>query len=731
VKTCPACSASYGNDVAFCPRDGAALRSSGGLEPGAIIRKKYEIIGEIGRGGMGVVYRARHLIWNEEKALKVLAAEGAGAQQGLKGLLAEAQVMRQLQHPHIVRVEDADYTEDDQPFVVMEYVEGQSLSQRLKSAGTLSPELALRIAAEACSALSAAHQKGIVHRDIKPQNLLLAKGADGVESVKVIDFGIAKVREDAGLGFTGIVTGTTGYFVCTPAYASPEQAQGMRGSDLDGRSDVYSLGLVLYEMLTGRLPFAADNPQALLVQRLQVEPMPLDRARPGLVFSPEVSGLVMKALAGDRGNRYSSAGEMERAIAALLDTWRAERERQERAPRPKERRLGSTTRVKGGPSRARLLTYGLGVLAALAILVFFIAREKGQKPVVNVEPQATRRPAPATRASPPKTEPPASRELPPVTRAAAPANVQKGVVKLEPQATQRPASAKSASPPKTEPLKSRELPPETRAASAAPMTNVQKPVVRLDAQPTERSASANSASQPKTGPPISSELPPETRVASVAGPAPPSLPEKPAAQQLRVRTDPKDGLPYVWIPPGAFTMGCSPGDNECFDNEKPPHAEQIVNGFWLGQTEVTQAAWKKVMNNNPSHFKGDELPVETVDWNQAGDYCKAIGGRLPTEEEWEYAARAGTTGARYGLPDAVGWYSGNSRGTTHPVGLKQANAFGLYDMLGNVMEWTADNYTRGASWSFGTRYVRASHRDWNEPSLRDYSIGLRCVAEFR
>jgi serine/threonine-protein kinase len=206
----------------------------------------------------------------------------------------------------------------------MEYVEGQSLSQRLKTTGTLAPELALRIAAEACSALSAAHQKGIVHRDIKPQNLLLAKGADGAESVKVIDFGIAKVREDAGLGFTGIVTGTTGYFVCTPAYASPEQAQGMRGSDLDGRSDVYSLGLVLYEMLTGSLPFAADNPQALLVQRLQAEPMPLNRARPGLTFSPGVSGLVMKALERDRGERYPSAGEMERAIAALNESGRSE-----------------------------------------------------------------------------------------------------------------------------------------------------------------------------------------------------------------------------------------------------------------------------------------------------------------------------------------------------------------------------------------------------------------------
>jgi formylglycine-generating enzyme required for sulfatase activity len=207
------------------------------------------------------------------------------------------------------------------------------------------------------------------------------------------------------------------------------------------------------------------------------------------------------------------------------------------------------------------------------------------------------------------------------------------------------------------------------------------------------------------------------------------------------RVNPADGLTYVFIPPGAFTMGCSPGDGECNDNEKPPHAEQIANGFWLGQTEVTQAAWKKVMNNipNPSHFKGDQLPVENVDWNDASAYCKAIGGRLPTEKEWEYAARAGTAGKRYGPPEAVAWYDDNSGGTTHPVGLKQANAFGLYDMLGNVWEWTADNYdpagqykvVRGGSWYSSAWNVRASVRVRLGPSGRSNIIGFRCVGEFR
>jgi formylglycine-generating enzyme required for sulfatase activity len=186
-------------------------------------------------------------------------------------------------------------------------------------------------------------------------------------------------------------------------------------------------------------------------------------------------------------------------------------------------------------------------------------------------------------------------------------------------------------------------------------------------------------------------------------------------------------------------MGCSPEDDQCDSDEKPPHAVQMANGFWLGQTEVTQAAWKKVMNDNPSNFKSDQLPVEQVDWTQAGNYCKTIGGRLPSEKEWEYAARGGTTGPRYGLLDAAAWYSGNSGGTTHPVGLKQPNAYGLYDMLGNVWEWTADDYDatgktkviRGSSWDSNTRDLRASIRYRNVPAYRYINIGFRCVGEFR
>lgn len=220
------------------------------------------------------------------------------------------------------------------------------------------------------------------------------------------------------------------------------------------------------------------------------------------------------------------------------------------------------------------------------------------------------------------------------------------------------------------------------------------------------------------------------------------------------RVNPKDVQFYVYIPPGEFTMGCSPGDSDCDGDEKAPHPVRITQGFWLGQTEVTQAAYRKVTGQDPSRFKGDQRPVETVTWDQAASYCQAVGMRLPTEAEWEYAARAGSPGARYGALDDVAWYDKNSGAETKPVGGKVPNAWGLYDMLGNVWEWTADRYDgsyyrsspstdpagpasgdarvlRGGSWIYIPAYVRVSIRFRVEPAYRNSGIGFRCAGEFR
>ena len=222
----------------------------------------------------------------------------------------------------------------------------------------------------------------------------------------------------------------------------------------------------------------------------------------------------------------------------------------------------------------------------------------------------------------------------------------------------------------------------------------------------------------------------------------------PAAGTCRVH--PLDGLTYVYIAPGRFTMGASPGDTECGDHERPAHEVEITRGFWIGQTPVTQAAYAKVMKSaNPSRFQGAERPVENVSWEDASAYCKAVGMRLPTEAEWEYAARAGNGNARYGPLDRIAWY-GDSGGETHPVGRKDANAWGLHDTLGNILEWVSDRYgayelqavsdpvgppngaervLRGGSWYSTPASVRVSYRNGYVTSVRNDGFGFRCAGE--
>ena len=237
--------------------------------------------------------------------------------------------------------------------------------------------------------------------------------------------------------------------------------------------------------------------------------------------------------------------------------------------------------------------------------------------------------------------------------------------------------------------------------------------------------------------------------------APP--PQPPAPRPGEPRTNSKDGLQYRWIPPGAFRMGCSeqPRDPDCDKSDEfPAHDVTITKGFWLGEPEVTQEAWQRVTKKpNPSYFKGALRPVESVNWEEAKAYCAAAGGlRLPTEAEWEYAARAGTRGVRYGDLQNIAWYSTNSNGQTHDVGLKAANAWNLKDMLGNVWEWTGDFYEakyyskspasdpankvasisavlRGGSWNIVPEFVRVSYRFRYRASYRVGDIGFRCAGE--
>jgi formylglycine-generating enzyme required for sulfatase activity len=253
------------------------------------------------------------------------------------------------------------------------------------------------------------------------------------------------------------------------------------------------------------------------------------------------------------------------------------------------------------------------------------------------------------------------------------------------------------------------------------------------------------APRPAAAPPVTASALP---AANIASPGPSNNSE------IKTTVNPKDGQKYVWIRPGSFTMGCSAADNECKDDEKPAHRVEIPTGFWLGQTEVTNAAYRKAAQAKASKAQGeDALPIQGLSWPDAKAYCKATGGRLPTEAEWEYAARGGTPEAYYDVPSKIAWYAKNSGGLPHPVGMKEPNRLGLYDMLGNVSEWVLDRYynkydveadavgphidqplagnasaiSRGGFWDAELSSIRVSHRAELPKDVGVETAGLRCA----
>jgi serine/threonine-protein kinase len=313
VKYCDACRSSYPADFATCPKDQSSLRAITDLPPGLVLRGKYEILEPLGAGGMGAVYKARHLAFGELRAIKFLGTH-LSADSAYQGRFrSEAVLARRLQHPNVVRIDDLDTTEDGRPFIVMEHVEGRSLRSVLRAGGAVAHTRAVRIAMQVCAALSAAHGVGILHRDIKPDNLLLLP-AEGGEVVKVLDFGLAKMIEGFDSGVEQVAT-RTGMIVGTPQYVSPEQALPGKGVEIDGRADLYALGVVLYEMLTGSLPFGSDTPMGMLMEHIQTRPQPPELASPGRGIPPAVSAIVMKALEKRPADRFASAEEMRQALA--------------------------------------------------------------------------------------------------------------------------------------------------------------------------------------------------------------------------------------------------------------------------------------------------------------------------------------------------------------------------------------------------------------------------------
>jgi serine/threonine-protein kinase len=272
----------------------------GGIAPGSVVGGRFEVLAVLGAGGMGTVFKARDRELDEVVALKMLKPELAGDRANVERMREELRLARRITHPNVLRTFDIgtfDLGEGDGvPYITMEYVAGVTLARLLDHAGRLSLSAGLRVARQLCHGLAAAHAEGVVHRDIKPPNLLLQPNGN----VKLMDFGIARRQRRSEPGLTSV-----GWVMGTPLYLAPEQ---LRGEEPDGRTDLYACGVVFYEMFTGAPPFAGANYADLAAKTMREEPPPPSAAWPEI--PPPLEATILRCLAKDRGERPADVGEL-------------------------------------------------------------------------------------------------------------------------------------------------------------------------------------------------------------------------------------------------------------------------------------------------------------------------------------------------------------------------------------------------------------------------------------
>lgn len=305
LKTCPKCDSSFSDSIETCPHDGEELVLVSGrstLGPGHLFAGHYEILSILGRGGMSVVYRARHKLMDRIVAIKVL--QGDADQSAIERFKQEAKSASLLNHPNIISIYDFGLF-NEQAYLVMDCLEGKTIADILESDGRISPDRSVEIFRQICLGLDAAHRHGVVHRDLKPSNICLVHDENGHEHIKIVDFGIAKLLDRTGRHALQLTQ--TGEVFGSPLYMSPEQCS---GKTLDNRSDIYSLGCLMYECLTGKPPLEGDNAYETMALHISGTPMDFAKACPSIKIPASLEAIVFRCLEKRPIDRYQSAAEI-------------------------------------------------------------------------------------------------------------------------------------------------------------------------------------------------------------------------------------------------------------------------------------------------------------------------------------------------------------------------------------------------------------------------------------
>ncbi len=618
---------------------------------------RYHILEQIGEGGMAVVYKAYDVRLEREVAIKIIRKEAfppESLDRIFKRFEREAKALARLAHPNIVKVYDFGEYEGS-PYLVMEFQPGGTLKAILGKplAWTEVSQLIIPIA----RGIGYAHQKGILHRDVKPSNILITENNEPM----LTDFGIAKILDlSDGQTLTG-----TGLGVGTPEYMAPEQGL---GKEVDARADIYSLGVVLYELVTGRKPYTADTPMAVIIKHIS-DPLPLPSAVfPNLQSVEE--NLLIKVLAKDPVNRYQSMAELVVAMEKVsdLDGWRNTKE-------------------------------NISTAAA--------GQVKPDKTIDEIKPVIAN--TPDTRSTEREQTPNQKPDIPP---GASYGDKAKPGQRFK----------------------------WWQIAFGGSILVILFLLFRPVISPTNL---------------IKGTLLP---IFAVGEDATTKIPEAtPILEIGSTQISPRDGMVMVYVPEGEFIMGAEYGNSD----ERPVHTVYL-DAYWIDQMEVTNTMYHQCVaagsctggDSFGSDFDGDLQPVVGVDWNQAMNYCNWAGRELPTEAQWEKAAR-GDDGRTYPWGQGVDInranYIFNIRKTvnvgSYPDG---ASPYGVLDMAGNVWEWVADWYgenyygnspinnptgpfygeyrvLRGGSWYNDARVIRSTIRLENLPTNTYYGFGFRCA----
>jgi len=303
MKACPKCGAEYPDANTLCPADAVALEKTDDSLLGQVLADKYRIEERLSGGGMGTVYRGTHVLMDKTVAIKVLRPALAADEKIVARFSREARAASKISHPHALSVTDFGEAENGVVFLVMEYLDGLTLKQVIRQEGPMQLPRAVEILRQVGGALDAAHAEGVVHRDLKSDNIMLLSSS-GTDYAKVLDFGIAKIKKPEGTYDPGLTA--PDLVIGTPQYMSPEQCS--QSPDIDARSDVYSLGVIVYEMLIGHVPFTGESPTAIMLKHLQHPAPSVLSERSDL--PPAIGRVVARALAKAPEDRYKTVGEL-------------------------------------------------------------------------------------------------------------------------------------------------------------------------------------------------------------------------------------------------------------------------------------------------------------------------------------------------------------------------------------------------------------------------------------